>query len=405
MPRSTSGTIVVYGLLTAVGFACGALYGWSHPDAFKLELAEAPQRQGSTLAVESAGDALQAEQLAVLGYVEGLPDEDLARAGVLLHEPAAWQGLNFYNSSSAAEAFLFDMDGKVVHSWKLNSDPWYHATLLDDGGLVANIRFEGIVRLSRDSDVLWTWSGVAHHALDVAEDGTIYAITGPTARIPSVHETLDVVDDTIVVLSKDGEEQSRISLLQVLQKSPYRALLPAVSHMTKASTALDILHTNHVEVFDGRLADRGPLYAKGNLMVSMAHLNAVMILSGETHEVLWLWGPTNVTYQHHPSLLDDGSILLFDNGRKRSRVLEVDPLTNQIRWQYTDPDFFTATQGSAQRLQNGNTLITESNTGHVFEVTRDGKMVWAWANPDRTDTIRRGIWRMRRVAADAQRVD
>jgi len=30
----------------------------------------------------------------------------------------------------------------------------------------------------------------------------------------------------------------------------------------------------------------------------------------------------------------------------------------------------------------GNTLITESDKGHVFEVTREGKIVWEFYSPE-----------------------
>ena len=33
-----------------------------------------------------------------------------------------------------------------------------------------------------------------------------------------------------------------------------------------------------------------------------------------------------------------------------------------------------------QRLPNGNTLITEADTGRVFEVTRKGEVVWEFGN-------------------------
>ena len=33
---------------------------------------------------------------------------------------------------------------------------------------------------------------------------------------------------------------------------------------------------------------------------------------------------------------------------------------------------------SAQRLVNGNTLITEANMGRVFEVTKEGEVVWEY---------------------------
>ena len=57
-------------------------------------------------------------------------------------------------------------------------------------------------------------------------------------------------------------------------------------------------------------------------------------------------GPGNISHQHHPTMLDNGHILLFDNGSHHtrpvpySRVIEVDSATNQIKWEYkADPPF------------------------------------------------------------------
>jgi hypothetical protein len=36
--------------------------------------------------------------------------------------------------------------------------------------------------------------------------------------------------------------------------------------------------------------------------------------------------------------------------------------------------------GNAQRLPNGNTLITESSFGRFFEVTKEGELVWEYVN-------------------------
>jgi hypothetical protein len=65
-------------------------------------------------------------------------------------------------------------------------------------------------------------------------------------------------------------------------------------------------------------------------------------------------------------------------------VLEIDPVTFQRVWAYAPPDGFFATNISgAQRLPNGNTLITEGPSGRVFEVTAAGTIVWEFVNPDR----------------------
>jgi hypothetical protein len=79
--------------------------------------------------------------------------------------------------------------------------------------------------------------------------------------------------------------------------------------------------------------------------------------------------------------------------RNYSRVIEFNPRTLDIVWEYSQPNptadlngdgkylgnerfFFSFFISSAQRLQNGNTLITEGWTSRVFEVTRSGEVVW-----------------------------
>lgn len=108
----------------------------------------------------------------------------------------------------------------------------------------------------------------------------------------------------------------------------------------------------------------------------------------------------------------EGDLLVFDNGgqggygvpnptsldgsnnarRDYSRVLQFDPITLEIKWQYTpleagwllftDPsNFYSSYISSAQRLPNGNTLITEGSDGHLIEVTKEHEIVWEYINP------------------------
>src|SRR5690606_11342529 len=100
---------------------------------------------------------------------------------------------------------------------------------------------------------------------------------------------------------------------------------------------------------------------------------------------------------HHPHLIPaglpgEGNMLLFDNGggsgygnaqvapRRWSRVVEFDPVSLELVWQYgaeSGPEhFFSGILSSAQRLPNGNTLITDGVNSRAFEVTPDKKVVW-----------------------------
>ena len=67
-------------------------------------------------------------------------------------------------------------------------------------------------------------------------------------------------------------------------------------------------------------------------------------------------------------------------------VNDNDPLSREIVWEYRgspESPFYSRTCGVAQRVSNGNTLITESDSGRAFEVTPDGEIVWEFYNPRR----------------------
>jgi Arylsulfotransferase (ASST) len=105
----------------------------------------------------------------------------------------------------------------------------------------------------------------------------------------------------------------------------------------------------------------------------------------------WKLGPPTLAGQHAPTPLQNGNILISDNGVHRlddplpfSRVIEINPATNEIVWTYQDTpvsNFFSPRMGNAQRLPNGNTLINEASFGRFFEVARDGEIVWEYVNP------------------------
>jgi len=68
--------------------------------------------------------------------------------------------------------------------------------------------------------------------------------------------------------------------------------------------------------------------------------------------------------------------------RDYSRIIEFDPVTLEIVWEYKDGKrFYSYFISSAQRLPNGNTLICEGAKGRIFEVTREGEIVWEYISP------------------------
>jgi hypothetical protein len=59
-------------------------------------------------------------------------------------------------------------------------------------------------------------------------------------------------------------------------------------------------------------------------------------------------------------------------------------ISNQIVWSfetYKGKNFYSFNVSSTQRLPNGNTLACAGAEAHIFEVTRDGEVVWEYINP------------------------
>ena len=339
----------------------------------------------------------QIAQLETIGYLSGsMPAPDAH--GVTVYDKAlAYNGLNLYVSGHDDEALLMDMEGNVLHRWKYEffriwpkqrvsvalhgHECWRRAHLFDNGDLLAMYNGYGLVKLDKDSNLLWAIAQRFHHDFEVLEDGTIYILSRVARVLPRIDEDFPVLEDFISILNPDGQEVRRISLLEALEDSDYAHIL---SHMRSRG---DILHTNTIEYLDGSVAGASPLFGKGNLLISVRELDTVAIVDPQTERVVWaMVGPWDA--QHQPTLLDNGHMLVFDNeglGR-RSRVLEFDPLTAATIWSYGDAPsetFYSSSCGSCARLPNGNTLITESDNGRAFEVTPDKRIVWEFVNPHR----------------------
>ena len=129
------------------------------------------------------------------------------------------------------------------------------------------------------------------------------------------------------------------------------------------------------------------------------------VIDRETGKIVWAWGPGEIDGQHKPHMLPGGNILIFDNGTLRgwSRVVELNPLTEEIEWEYAGQpreSFFSRCISGAQRLPNGNTLICDGCQSRLFEVTREGEIVWEFVNPYHTDGAWQAIYRCLRYSPE-----
>ncbi|MCK5347109.1 MAG: aryl-sulfate sulfotransferase, partial [Candidatus Heimdallarchaeota archaeon] len=316
------------------------------------------------------------------------------------------------------EATLIDMKGYIVHRWHHKQGfNWHYAELLPDGNIIAVIKenyrrhIGGILlRLDWDSNVVWKMHIACHHDFDVLENGNIMALCreyiNNDAIYPGIlksdcifevkpirkpqHFMLEYIPYVPQILWEWHSDQHALELKEFVDIEFPLKRKPRKNQKRYPPRPTDWAHINTVEVLpDNPSAKKDPRFKKGNILISLLCVNTIAVIDRETGKIVWAWGPGELDCQHIPTMLNNGNILIYDNGsnRKYSRVLELDPLKEKIVWEYkADPpeSFFSVNQGSSQRLPNGNTLISETRNGRLFEVTLDGEIVWEYFNPDLT---------------------
>lgn len=356
--------------------------------------------QASQLAEAPDGDELA--RVLSLPYVSGKSSAPSAQ-GVVRHLPeSAYEGVNLYVSGHGPEAILMDMDGKRIHSWTLPFEeafphkeptvetPFFRRAYLYPGGdLLVLYQGGGIIKLDRQSRLVWATDLPFYNHLSLKQDGTIVSIAKSARLIPAVRPAEPVLEDSIVTLNPDGEVLSRVSLLECFANSPFADLIhPLPAHA-------DIFHTNTVFPIEETGEPLRSVWRQGDLLVSLREVDIIALVDPVALTVRSAWrGPW--VAQHQPVRLPEATILLFDNrgGSSGSRILEFDPLAERIVWEFSGNDgrnLSSPEAGSCQRLPNGNTLITDSEAGRALEISPDSETVWEFVSPHRTGSRRQLI--------------
>ena len=243
-------------------------------------------------------------------------------------------------------------------------------------------------------------------------------------------------DDTIIEVTWDGDiiwewvcsdHFNEFGFSEQMKNTLYRN--PNL-HANVGGGVADWMHINSMSVLGpNRLYDQGDeRFHPDNIIWDGRQTNIIAITDKHTGKIVWRVGPNYratpalkklgwIIGQHHAHMIPkglpgEGNILVFDNGgwggygapnpgspkgfnnalRDCSRVLEFDPISLEIKWQYTPAEagftpladnykFYSGYVSSAQRLPNGNTLITEGACGRLLEVTSEHELVWEYVSP------------------------
>ncbi|MBW1996636.1 MAG: aryl-sulfate sulfotransferase [Deltaproteobacteria bacterium] len=258
---------------------------------------------------------------------------------------------------------------------------------------------------------------------DFLPQGKTLVLSHKNKRIPEICKE-ELLDDVLYEVGREGkllgfqwhaaEHFEEFGFDDTAKKAIYEC-----RNFDKKKGFSDWLHLNSASYLgQNSLYDKtgDERFRPENIIISSRSANFVAIIDFGTGRIVWKLGPDcaegspehrlgQIVGQHHAHMIPrglpgEGHILLFDNGgksgyggpegypryrREYSRVIEFDPTTFELVWQYGaergKEHFFSHFISGAQRLPNGNTLITDGANGRIFEVTREKQVVWEFLAP------------------------
>jgi hypothetical protein len=305
-----------------------------------------------------------------------------------------------------------------------------------NGGIYAN---RTVGTLSWTGDKLWEWGTEApggaarqNHDWELLPNGNHLLLVTIPRQVPGLGEGLVgdqglyevTTDGNIVWEWKAGDHLSEFGF----SETGFEYLRDAVSDDPENPWGyLEINSARTIGPNRWYRDDPETVFQPDNILISARKANVIALIDKRSGDITWRLGPyfpatpgaehqrinahsvprplDQFSGQHNPHFIADGlpgagNLLIFDNQGGAgyppaplgiyagSRVLEVDPATRNIVWQYTAEDsgqptwtFFSSFVSNAQRLPNGNTLITEGMQGRIFQVTPDGDIVWEYLTP------------------------
>jgi len=316
--------------------------------------------------------------------------------------------------------YLVDMMGRVVHQWEVKTDPQLYAEALerqvdgswlavlwrdplrvkDEQAPVSAIAQTTVVDLDPRSNIVWRWDAPEnfwpHHDVRRLKNGNTLLLLNTLVDKPKIARK-PLLDQHFREIAPHGEVVWEWRTSDHFEEFGFSKEAKEIMYERGG----DVFHNNTAGILPGNeLGKEDSRFRKGNILGSQRHTSIIYIIDKASGEIVWKWGDgkDQLVGQHHPTMLDNGNILIYDNGgrsrypatqRFYTRLIEINPAANEIVWEYQhEPNrrketakFFSSSWGSAQRLPNGNTFSLDCHKGRLFEVTPYGEIVWEYISP------------------------
>jgi len=259
----------------------------------------------------------------------------------------------------------------------------------------------------------------------MVDKGKTLILAYTASKNPRINSNV-LLDDVIYEVTWDGKVVWKWVASEHVDEMGFSELEFKAMQRNRAPR-VDWLHVNCASYLGpNKWFDRGDeRFHPDNIIFDSKTANILAIIEKKTSKIVWLVGPRYdsspqlkklgwILGPHHTHMIPKGlpgagNILVYDNGgsagygdpdpvnrfryfRDYSRVIEFNPVTLEKEWEYSPVTLgmfvpgdgmreYSAYISSAQRLPNGNTLITEGADGRIIEVTPALEVVWEYVSP------------------------
>jgi outer membrane protein assembly factor BamB len=270
-----------------------------------------------------------------------------------------------------------NMLGEIIWEYVVPGTNWVEAELLPSNNILYLQSGHAVYEIDRNGKIVWSYltSKIDHDADRLPNGNTIFVFGMRDQKS----------DAQVTEVNPKGLIVWRWYAKDYFDKSPYSSI----------DVENSWTHCNAVT----RLTN-------GNTLISLRNFDLVVEVDPKG-EVTRTIGEGIFDDQHDPEILANGNLLVANHNLrlpqyvgKPQRALEFDPETGKIVWEFLIPDKHNWPVRDANRLPNGNTLIT--GTTEIVEVTPEGVIVWRLRlqgiNFSQQESIELGFYKAERIS-------
>ena len=312
------------------------------------------------------------------------------------NESNSYKGYTLFTPLGSKNIYLIDMKGKVVHSWNLPFQAGNHGELLPNGNLLYAAKvprapladFDGTTGILLEMDwsgsVVWQYEdSYMHHDFCRLPNGNTLLLRWVSTPEEIAHKVQGGLPNTERegIIWSDSLQEINPAGEKVWEWLSYEHLDPEIDTICPLCYRNNWPHINSFTVT-----------TDGDILISCMKTNRIAVVSKDTGEIKWRWGGfLKLGHPHDVCWSDSENIIILSSGghlagfeQCNSEVLWINMGTDDMVCEYREPyglQFFAPCQGGLQRLPNGNVLVTEGDTGRIFELTDNQDIVWEFVNP------------------------